>query len=226
MPTSVASCKWEIAHGVCFLPPAGQITLLHLPHAFSCNTTQVWIWVVDTDPKSVQQHICFARLLPNLPNKHHLMRNTWHAKTMCSQCGEAATKPNPIWSTSIEWDVVKDWHCSLLTWPDGGLVPTPVFWPQHADSTPPAVLWPNRSGSLLVVVTQTHMQISISLLLQHGGDQLAGNEAEKYWCMRRCPLKTHCKVKLMHTCAPQLMNHCVIFAAILPLKENTDISFS
>ncbi len=128
-----------------------------------CGTTQVR--VVDTDPESVHRRNIHHHTCSTRPNKRHVMRNTWRAKTMCSECGEAAEKPNPIWSAKIQSDEVRDWRCSLLAQPDGGLVPTPVLWPQHADSTPPAVLWSNWSGSLLVVVTQTHMQIAIRLLL-------------------------------------------------------------
>lgn len=36
-------------------------------------------------------------------------------------------------------DVVSDKRASLLAQPDGGLVPTPVLWPQHADSAPPVL---------------------------------------------------------------------------------------
>lgn len=40
---------------VFFLPSAGETQLLHSLHAFSCSTTQVRIWEVETDPKSVQR---------------------------------------------------------------------------------------------------------------------------------------------------------------------------
>ena len=98
---------------------------------------------------------------------------------MQKQCG-------PNLEAEISSDVVRDWLSSLLAQPDGGLVPTPALRPEHADSTPPAALWSNRSGSLLPAVTQTHAHKRINTHADfylpsalRGGDQLAGNEAVK-----------------------------------------------
>lgn len=97
---------------------------------------------------------------------------------------------NCSWAKSHleRWDSIKSSESLVLClWAqlDGGLVPTPVLWAQHADSTAPAVLWSSGSGSLLVVVT--HMYKHATDCNQppalRGGDQLAGNEAEKNWRM-------------------------------------------
>lgn len=87
----------------------------------------------------VQHGACFCFCFCLICQGPPIMRNAWRTQTMCSQCGQPAAKPTPIWSPEILSDVVSDKRASLLTQPDGGLVPTPVLWPQHADSTPPVL---------------------------------------------------------------------------------------
>lgn len=160
-----------------------------------------------------------------------IMRNAWRTQTMCSQCGQTAAKPTPIWSPEILSDVVSDKRASLLAQPDGGLVPTLVLWPQHADSTPPVLycgqIYLAHYWQQLHKHTHAHADWYQPPSL-HGGDQLAGNEAKKHWRMwaalwaHPANFKSHTHVKLPHSHLFLRINTCDICCNI-PFDINANI---
>lgn len=130
------------------------------------------------------------------------MRNAWRTQTMCSQCGQPAAKPTPIWSPEILSDVVSDKRASLLAQPDGGLVPTPVLWPQHADSAPP-VLYCGRI--YLAHYRQQLHKHTCTCRLVSASFPTRWRSISRKWSKETltyvgCSVSTPCKFKIVHTC--------------------------
>lgn len=154
-----AICWWDpaVTHSAAVPPRLGSG---HIPRRHTCHNSY------------------FAWFLLNLPNKRHLTRNAWRAKTMCSQCGQVAAKPNPIWSAVIESDAARDWLCGGTTrWRSGTNTSavTSACWLNTTSCTVVQYSWLTAGWSYTNTRADCYRPPAL-----HGGDRLAGNEAKRH----------------------------------------------
>lgn len=150
-------------------------------YTYHRHSAALWSECGLVEPALVDRRDNVHHSCSTLPNEAHLMKNTWYSKTQCPECGEAARKPNPICKSRGRIrcsDTLVLFSVGPSRWRSGSNTSavTSTCWLNTASYAVVQQIWLTVGGSY----TNTHADRYLPPA-QHGGDQLAGNEAEKHW---------------------------------------------